>query len=82
MDNKSSALYSLSRRIICLWCKNDQYFLFYNFIGGGVKLIRSGVNINSKQIEIVPETDQFLSPLKLNIGEANSKNDTFQFQKT
>ena len=46
--------------------KYESFVLFYNFIGGGVKLIQIWCEQYSKQIEIVPETDQFLSPL--NIG--------------
>ena len=43
--------------------KYESFLLFYNFIGGGMKLIQIWCE---QQIEIVPETDQFLSPL--NIG--------------
>ena len=43
--------------------KYESFVLFYNFIGGGIKLIQIWCE---QQIEIVPETDQFLSPL--NIG--------------
>ena len=42
--------------------KYESFVLFYNFIGGGIKLIQ---NRCEQQIEIVPETDQFLSPLNI-----------------